>query len=166
MTTPGADTMRVYELGHRLMDAIRMAALDTGVALPDKQIVTSGEAVHDCELVAVTFINLVTGIPDASSGAGFPGSVSGGGFCAPPWSATMQVEIVRCAPVWDVEVVPQSLINDALIPVSMDANVIMRAINNLGATPQNFGDILGSMQFPPPAGGFVVTKAQITATLG
>lgn len=162
MTTPGSEGLRLYELGHRMMSSLQMAALDLGIALPDKKIVTSGEAVHDCELVAVTFLSLITGIPDARTGLGFPGSASG---CSPTWSAVMTVEIARCAPVWEAEVVPAKAIDDALIPVSLDTAVIMRAINNLGSTPENFGNITANMAFPPPAGGFVVTKAQITATM-
>lgn len=163
MTDPGAGGLRVYALGHRLLDALRMAALDLGVTLPDKQIVTSGEAAHDCEMVAVTFINLITGIPGAAQGAGFSGS-----GCYPAWSAVMRVEIVRCAPLWPEDnngVVAAPVINDALMPVSRDTEVIMGSVSNLSASEFNFGDIMATIQYRPPTGGFTVTVGQLTATL-
>lgn len=168
MTDPGAGGLRVYALGHRTLEAVQMAALDMGVVLPDKQVVGTGEVAHDCEMVAVTALRLITGIPDAAQGAGFPGALSGGGFCAPTWSLIMNVEIVRCAPLWPEDgngVVAASAINDATIPTSKDAEVIINAVNNLAANPHNFGDVVSNIQFLPPSGGFVVTLGQVTSVL-
>lgn len=165
MTDPGAGGLRTYALGHRILDAVRMAALDLGVVLPDKQVVSHGEVAHDCEMVAVTALRLMTGMPNAG---GLAGAVTMSAGCNPAWSGVFSVEIVRCAPeLWGDNggVVPANAINDAFMPISKDAEVLLGTVGNIASNPYNFGELTANIQFQPPSGNFVVTLLQLTATM-
>lgn len=159
-----SDGLRTYNLAATILSLVENAALGLSVTLPPKRIVTSGEAVFDCELVAVTAMSLSIGIPDSASGGAIPVS----GFCGLSWTAAFDVDIVRCVPLWKMDrngVVAAEQINDVLPGTSADAEVLMETVTALSGLPENFGDVVCSISFPPPVGGFGSVRASIQAVL-
>lgn len=77
----------------KLLDYVLAAALDDGVDLPVRRYVTAGQAVYDCEQVAVTMAVVTTGLP----GSATPGGTSIAS-CPLPWQIVLEAAIVRCAP--------------------------------------------------------------------
>jgi len=108
--------------------------------------------------------SLATGIPDASNGAG----IMAHSLCAPTWQQEVRVDIVRCVPNWKADrngVVPGDTITESLRLASADAEVLIEAIGKITTWPDNYGDTLASINFPPPSGGFQVVTATITTVL-
>lgn len=164
-TDPGAGGLRTFALAEQVLDAVVQAAMDQGVDLPAKRCVTVGQAVHDCEQVAVVITALNPGIPAGGGGGlGFPGSASGAGFCAPPWSVVLTIEIVRCYDVMVInEIQPGEYITAAMKPPSRDAEVVMGAIDNISTT--SFTNVVPSIRFAPPSGGLIATIGNLTLGL-
>lgn len=76
---------------NRVLEVVVQTFGQAGVALPERQYITFGQAVHDCEQVTVAFQQLYMGPPgDQAQQAQ---------HCEGPRSAAVTVEIVRCIPV-------------------------------------------------------------------
>lgn len=168
MTTPTEtpETDRLHTLALRVLRAVENAALELSVTLPGKRYVTIGQAAHDCEQVAVVITRLGTGMPDGASGAAIPAGAPG--FCAPPWTATLTVEIVRCQP--DLPA-PNGIVDGAALSAAMrtqsaDSAVIREAVAALaGDYDHGFGDVTCSITFPAPTGGMNVTVGTLAVAM-
>lgn len=166
--TPVTQQLRLHSLANQVLTAATDEALDLSITLPGKRYVTTGQAVHDCEQVAVVATRIMTGIPDARTGMGFA-TAGGGNFCQPTLSVVLTLEIARCFPN-----IPEyngvrdgAKLSDAMKVQSGDAAVIFGAVERLVSASRldNFGDINATINFPAPSGEFVVTIGTITIGL-
>lgn len=158
------DNLRVYAFAQQVLGLVAESAMELLVDLPAKQYCTGGEAVYDCEQVAVTCTSMTTGMPGqdpAASVAGVPMSVP----CDPVWSLSMEAAIVRCGPqIQRSGAVLADDLNASFQSVSADASVLLLAIDKL-ASSNLMGPVIATVTFVHPSGDMVPTVAYITAAL-
>lgn len=147
----------------RVLGAVTASAAEAGVSLPDRHLVTTGSAVYDCEMVAVTYITVGTGIPGATADA-----MAGILQQRPPvWQAVLGVAIVRCAserPDGPRNSRPPTAagIEADSAAASADAAVIANAAYSL-TDDWSVPDV--AIQFFQPEGGFIATTGTVTVPL-
>lgn len=152
MSTPALETERVFAEAEKFLGYIVDAADELGVELPEKHVVTSGEAVHDCNQVVVTVTGIATGPPGAET------------FvldnCPPMWTMSIDVDIVRCGlePNNKGQVSVHKL-TLAAEQSSADTAVLMNATNR--KLNERFGGLIASIVYLPPSGGTYVTRLQL-----
>jgi hypothetical protein len=169
MSTPldlAPEESRIKALAERILAELELEALDLSVTLPAKRYVTVGQAVHDCEQVAVVAIRLMTGRVDTATGMGLPGAQD----CQPAWSVVFSLELVRCAPTLASSrdgVVAGPLLSAAMDMPSGDSAVIRGAVQRLTSSSNlyNFGNVSCTINFPAPSGEMNVTVGTLTIGL-
>jgi hypothetical protein len=149
--TPVEQKLRLFDEAERFLDLVVDAATELGVTLPDKQYITVGEAVHDCEQVAVTLAAVSIGLPNMPQ----TGINEIGNCCPPAWSMHLAVDIVRCVPtpIGSSGVVSADRLTDSAEVFSQDTAILLDAAS---ARQQNylFGNLVAAVQYLPPSGGF------------
>lgn len=140
---------RVFAEANQFLEFVVAEADELLVDLPTKQYVATGQAVHDCEQVVVTLVELNTGLPGA------PTFVIEN--CPPTWAQAMMVDIVRCGPAPNSKgVVASAKITAHSKVQSKDVAVLMGAANR--RVNMRFGAVAGQILFPPPEGVYYVTR--------
>jgi hypothetical protein len=153
--TPVEQKLRLFDEAERFLDLVIDAAAELGVDLPNKQYITTGEAVHDCEQVAVTLAAVSIGLPNMP-----PTGINEVGNCCPPaWSMHLVVDIVRCVPtpIGSSGVVSADRLTESAEVFSQDTAILLDAT---AARQQNylFGNLVAAVQYPPPSGGFGTSR--------
>lgn len=161
MASPIVDSpeggLRLSTAGQTILSAVTDAAATLLYDLPGKQYVTTGAAVFDCEQVAVSLLNVRSGI-----GLG-QGSelVQGGPGCDIGWTLIAEVAIVRCGPTPNVKgTISADKLNAGTTQSSKDLFVLLEAIENLASS--SFGGFSASLVPEDIQGGFVSVSATIT----
>lgn len=156
------DGLRVYSMANRVLTFITDAALEASVDLPGKQFVTSGQAPEDIESVSVAVISLTTGLPSAN----IP-TISPAEDCSPTWSAVLELVINRCSPkgTGHLAQISAEKYTDQLRETSIDAGVLMVAIDKLRGDYDIIGNIAASLTLEPFSGGMVPVTARVTVGL-
>lgn len=150
-------------LGYIVASAAEAVSLDgrsDPVTLPDRQYVTAGQAVYDCEQVAVTMIQSTAGLPlQTTPGAG---SINA---CPMPENLTLEVAIVRCSPTVGDNGAPPSVskLNNHARTQARDADVLMAAVQK--RVSERFGTVGVTISFPPPSGGMSATLARVQVAI-
>jgi hypothetical protein len=153
--TPVEQRLRLFDEAERFLDLVIDAAAALDVTLPGKQYITVGEAVYDCEQVAVTMMAVSIGLPNMP-----PVGINEIGNCCPPgWSMHLAVDIVRCVPTptGSSGVVSADRLTEAAEMFGQDAAVLLDAT---AARQQNylFGNLVAAIQYPPPSGKFGASR--------
>jgi hypothetical protein len=142
------------EMGERLLDIVRAAAVSRGTALPGRQSVYMAPIPADCEQVAVLFTGWnPTPPPDGPT------------VCKPwRWLAPYSVIITRCTPAvpkvargkgTTVAPAPEKMIEAARLS-SEDAEVLLEVVNRLDEIG---GDV--SIVANAPSGGFQTVELNV-----
>lgn len=145
-----------------ILQAIRDAAvqLGPGYALPERQYISAGGAVYDCEQVAVSVITSATGIVDPT---GTP--LSAVGNCNVVWNSTFEAAIVICS----AETIsgPRGAELPSAEQITEDAQNIDKMTDVLGlaitavAESGVAGNLTASIAYGQPQGGLIAAVATI-----
>lgn len=134
-----------------VLDTVVKVYAAAGVPLPERQIITVGEAVADCEQVSVSFMSL---------GKGLPGQVGDTvQRCNSPSTATVHVQVIRCVPVVGpgrgrVAPTPEQLEASTEVQ-TRDAWLLMMVAEALEADLQHGGmGMTANIEGGSPQGGF------------
>lgn len=158
---PALEPNELVDAATAVLDAIKTAAAGLSVVLPDRQLITAGAVVYDCELVAVTLISVGPGIVGAQQNpmtdlAPIPAV----------WGVTVGCAIVRTAceaptgPRGDRPPTPDAILADTTL-VSADAAVLTEAASLLAGTRRTgFPDV--SLSFQGVEGGLIATTTNVT----
>ena len=151
-----AEVERVFAEASVFLQHIVDAADELVVALPDKQYVTAGEAVHDCEQVVVTMTEVTSGLP------GLPVQIIEN--CPLTWTMAAIVDIARCGPKpTSTGTISADKLTEAARVHSADAAVLMNAANR--RLTEKFGGVGASIVFVIPEGGFIVTRMLVQVSV-
>ena len=161
MTELAPEVLGSYTEADKLLSYVLQAAMDASIDLPTRQYVTSGQAVYDCEQVAVTAVAATTGLPVSTT----PGGSSLSGACPPGWQLTLELAIVRCCPVPAEDSTPpsaQQLSAHAKVQGG-DTHILMAAADSRAS--ERFGNVTCVVSYPPPSGGLAATVARMTVAI-
>lgn len=132
------------------------------VDLPERQYVTVGGSVFDCEQVVVSAMTANTGLVSAT-GEGL--DVIGG--CPPVWSAVFEVGIVVCAS--EKMGGTRGNVRPAVEGIEADAERMSKAtavlVNAAETMTEPFGAVRCTIQLGQPQGALIATVATITVNL-
>lgn len=150
--------------GKAILSAVESSALTLHVTLPDRQYVTVGGSVYDCEQVTVSAISSDTGLVGAESGG-----MSDLDPCDPVWKCVYEVGVVRKA----VEAVSgaRGTILPKVADVEADTKVVSADFAVLVGAAQAMSDagvfrrMATSVQFGQPQGGLIAAVASFTVNL-
>jgi hypothetical protein len=142
--------LRLFDEAERFLAKVNDAADELDVTLPDRQYITIGEAVFDCEQVAVTLGAVSIGLPNMPQ----VGINEIGNCCPPGWSMHLVVDIVRCVPQpvgSGTAPVAADRMNASAAEFAADTAVLLDAT---AARMQDnlFGNLAATIQYPPPSG--------------
>lgn len=151
----------VSDEASKLLGYIVTAAANANplIELPNRQFVTAGQAVWDCEEAYVTLVQVITGLPG--------GVTPGGGVidnCPLPWTAVFEAAVIRCVPVMDGDTppTPAALLASAE-QQARDTYCLMTAAESRAA--ERFGGVGCSISYAVPSGGFGGPVARISVTV-
>lgn len=145
-----------------ILERIGTEADSLDLSLPDRQYVTLGGAVFDCEQVSVAAMSANTGVVSAT-GEGLDVI----GNCPPVWSAPFEAAIVLCAnekmggPRGQLLPLVSAVEEDAA-KMSLAAAVL---INVAEGMTDSFGPVRCTIELGQPQGGLVAAVATITTNL-
>lgn len=155
LTEAGNGGLRLYALAQDILEKIREAGLaHVGSDLPNNQFVIGGEAAYDCEQVSVAVQAIPTGIP------GNPESQFQG-HCNMRWSFVAEIAIVRCAPKMEKGVIPGAKLSESLKVQSVDAEILMMALDHYGT----YGPTSVNIAISPPSGQMMQVVARFQSVL-
>lgn len=149
-----------YFEAYKLLEYAKAAALDANTDLPERQYITIGQAVYDCEQIVSTLSIVTTGMP-----GGATGFTAGIANCPLPWQLTVDLAIVRCHPGMDDDGSPPSV--EALLSASRLASVdtrILQAVGDSRASEQ-FGQVAVTISYPPPSGDMRAVVGRYTVAM-
>jgi hypothetical protein len=144
-----------------VLAAILTSADELGVLLPERQLLTAGGVVYDCEEVAVTLINAGTGIVGADQNP-----MSDLAPIPAVWNVTVGCAIVRRAcemPVGPRGQLPPTpdMIEADMVQMSADAAVLTGAAAALAGTRlTGFPQV--NLTFQQTEGGLVAVTTSVT----
>lgn len=159
ISTVSADALNIVTLLDNVLDAVVNTYTSYNVPLPARQYWTLGMSSIDCEQLTITLIQGYLGPPGSQQ--------SQPQRCNMPRSVTMLITVARQIPV-----VSQSgraplatTIEDGSRIGAIDAWVLLESINLLDQwdVSSGFGvGVIGSVEIPPPDGGFQLVTLQLT----
>ncbi len=146
-----------------MQGAINDAAAAADTELPERQYVTTGGAVYDCEQVTVSANSVSVGLAGAEGGAGQVAN------CGPGWNVTLELAIVRkaCeAPTGRRGEKPPTVdcIEKDTEQASIDLSILTAGVTAVaGPGWDQYGNVPASILFGEVQGGLFA--AVLTATL-
>ena len=154
-------TYRAYNCAQMLIDCVNEAGLSLLVDIPQRQLVTTGQAAYDCDQVSATLISLQTGIPgDDTGAAGMPTAFD----CAGGWSVIIELAIVRCGLMPDKRGnISIDDIRAAAKQSSRDSAVFDEALRLFADSSISL--VRAAISYQEPQGGAIGTTMRITAAL-
>lgn len=137
----------------RFLQEITATAADVGISLPERQLITAGGAVYDCEMVVVSMLTSRTGLIGAEN---MPSNLGEG--CDTNWSNTLEAAIVVCAQARMTghggRVLPTpAMIEQDATTVSLLGDLLVEAATRMGN--EGYGAVSASLEYGSPQGGLI-----------
>ncbi len=149
------DKYAIHVAMQGILDAVVVTFTDAGVDPPERQFVTVGSVVHDCEQIAVKFEQLYHGPPGAQADEPLP--------CNNPRTMVLQVHVVTCIPTIRTR---QSVTID--VDELMEANQRLSSyawllLDGVNASPAaDYLGLLCDVTIGEPSGGFQAVVANLS----
>jgi hypothetical protein len=148
-----------------LLDGVLSRTVSTfesySVPIPARRYYTVGQTAVDCEQLTVTLLQAYLGAPGDQA--------STPQRCNVPRSAVVLITIAREVPVVSINGRPPTATNiqDASKITAIDAWVLLQAIDSFDQWDETgFGlGVIGTVDTPPPQGGFQLTTMQLTLAI-
>lgn len=148
-----------------LLDGVLSRTVSTfesySVPIPARRYYTVGQTAVDCEQLTVTLLQAYLGPPGDQA--------STPQRCNVPRSAVVLITIAREVPVVSINGRPPTATNiqDASKITAIDAWVLLQAIDSFDQWDETgFGlGVIGTVDTPPPQGGFQLTTMQLTLAI-
>jgi hypothetical protein len=153
------DNTRLFDAANAFLAYVVDAALDAGIDLPTRQIVTTAAPVEDCEQVSVTIRTVTTGIPGSLQVD--PAAIGEYFACDPMWTMAFDAAITRCIPTINDAGEPPSptQLLDAAEVSTGDAIILMEAVSRRAA--ERLGAVLATVSFAEFSGGMGTTSVAV-----
>lgn len=129
--------------------------------VPDRRYWTIGQAVVDCEQIAVTLLQMYIGAPGDEA--------TEPRRCSDPRSATIAVSVSRIIPTVGPggKAPSASKIQDAAVVAAYDAWVLLESVRQFDTWESSgFGlGVIATIETPPPEGGYQTTILTMTSAV-
>jgi hypothetical protein len=157
-----SDALNIVNMLDGILDKVVSTFQSYSVPLPTKRYWSVGQAAIDCEQLVVTLVQAYLGPPGDQQ--------SRPQRCNVARSAVILVTLAREIPVMSVNGRPPSpeKITDGAKITAVDSWVLLQSMNLFDQWEGEYGygvGVIGSVEIPPPEGGFQMVTLQLTMAI-
>lgn len=157
-----SEALNIVDMLDGVLDKIVSTFQSYNVPLPVKQYWTVGQTAIDCPQLAVTLVQGYLGPPGNQQ--------TSPQRCNVTRSAVLLITVAREVPVMSVNGRPPTAekITDGAKITAVDAWVLLQSLNLFDQWDGEYGygiGVIGSVEIPPPEGGFQMVTMQLTMAI-